>query len=639
MANQQSSKERCTTGTSMNTRTLLVAFLATTLFNAVAQNNEPAAVTSRISDVTVYADRARVSRSAQVTLHSGVTRLAFGKLPGWLDEGSIRVSLQPAAAAELLDVQVEKTYLARPEDQDIRKAEIAVLEIGDQIAALDDKSAALDDERKQIEAIRAFTIEKFPKDAATREIKTDEYSGVVKFIGTSVLDVAKSKRAIEKERRDLEPELRARQQKLEELRQRSQLEQRTVIVTLKSAKDGTANLSLNYLLPGATWEPLHELRTVQDGGSATMASYAVVTQTTGEDWDGVTLTFSTQRPTDVAKIPALEALLVGGSHTLAQVINPEADSFRRAQVYFDTQNNNYNTVVNTKDIQLDWGKNVDAQRARQHSAGETFRRVQQKRGTTAQFSTPAAQTVRSDGRTVRVAIGSASLGITPRIIAAPELSLNAVETADLANTSGQPLLPGKVLLFTEGAFTGTTETDFVAPGEKFSMFLGVADRLKLARTIDQKRSSVTWTGKRKRMLASFLVTAENLSDKPSVFQLADRVPVSETDEIKVIAVKLQPEAKPDVKGLVKWEVTLPPNGKKEFRIEYTVDYPADLRVAKHSRESESLFSGSKRKPVSVTDMPGMTAPAPVASPEPAGPMSQSSTIYDVIDSLEQSIQK
>jgi uncharacterized protein (TIGR02231 family) len=616
--NPQLSKERCISGTFMNTRTLLIVFFATSLFHATAQNNDPVAVSSRISDVTVYADRARVSRSAQVTLHAGAARLAFGKLPGWLDEGSVRVSIQPASAAELLDVQVEKTFLARPEDQDIRKAEAAVLEVADQIAALDDKNAALDDERKQIEAIRAFTIEKFPKDAATREIKTDEYSGVVKFIGSSVLDVAKSKRAIEKERRDLEPELRARQQKLEELRQRSQLEQRTVIVTLKSAKDATANLTLNYLLPGASWEPLHELRTAQEGTLATMASFAVVTQTTGEDWDGVALNFSTQRPNDVAKIPQLDALLVGGSRTLAQVVNPEADSFRRAQVYFDTQNNTYNAVANRDraDVQLDWGKNVEEQRARQQSAGETFRRVQQKRGTTAQFNAPAAQTVRSDGRTVRVPIGSTGLGITPRIVAAPELSLNAIETADLANTSGQPLLPGKVLLFTEGAFTGTTETDFVAPSEKFSMFLGVADRLKLARTIDQKRSSVTWTGKRKRMLASFLVTAENLSDKPSIFQLADRVPVSETDEIKVIGVKLQPESKPDVKGLVKWEVTLAPKDKKEFRIEYTVDYPADLRVAKWSRgESESLSIGYKRKPVGVTDMPGTAAPS---TPAPVG---------------------
>ena len=157
------------------------------------------------------------------------------------------------------------------------------------------------------------------------------------------------------------------------------------------------------------------------------------------------------------------------------------------------------------------------------------------------------------------------------------MSLNAVQTAELTNTSGQPLLPGKVCA--EGAFVGTTETEFVAPGENFSMFMGVADQLKLSRTLDQKRSSLTWSGKRKRMLAAFVVAVENLSEKPAAFQLADRIPVSETEDIRVMSVRLQPEVKPDVKGLIKWDVTLPARTKREFRLEYTLDYPPELPQA------------------------------------------------------------
>jgi uncharacterized protein (TIGR02231 family) len=167
---------------------------------------------------------------------------------------------------------------------------------------------------------------------------------------------------------------------------------------------------------------------------------------------------------------------------------------------------------------------------------------------------------------------------TPRIVAAPELSLNAASTAELVNNGSQPLLPGKVLLYSEGAFLGTTETEFVAPGENFSVFLGVADRLKLARTLDQKRSSLTWSGKKKRMLASFLVTVENLSDKQVNFQLADRIPVSETEDIRVMSVKIQPEIKADTKGLLKWDVTLAGKAKKDFRVEYTLEYLPEMVV-------------------------------------------------------------
>jgi uncharacterized protein (TIGR02231 family) len=452
-----------------------------------------------------------------------------------------------------------------------------------------------------------------------REIKVEEYGSVIKFLSQSMLETARSKREIDKHRRDLQPELRARQQKLTELQQRAMLEQRTVVLTVKGIQPGQVGLKLVYMLPGTTWEPVHELRASQDGAAASMSSFALVTQTTGEDWDGITLTFSTQSPNATTRIPELEALLLGSGHALARMLNPEADSFQAAVANFEGQNAYWNGVANAgrAQIQQDWNENVKTQRARQARVVEIFHQVQQ-RGTTAQFPALGGQSVHTDGRTVRVPIGAARFETTPRIVAAPELSLNAAQTADLVNTSGQPLLPGKVLLYSEGAFVGTTETEFVAPGENFSIFLGVADRLKLSRTLDQKRSSVTWTGKRKRMLASFLVTAENLSDKLATFQLAERIPVSETDEIRVIGVKLLPEIKPDVKGLVKWDASLPAKSKKEFRIEYTLDYPAEFP-----------------QPVRLDKLlPSSSEPKPKTSSSPAP-----SSLYRQINELEEQLKK
>src|SRR3954453_3868956 len=105
---------------------LLLSGIAFPLIAADSTNQDATTVGSKITDVTLYADRARITRTANLTLGSGVTHLAFPKLPGWIDEGSLRVSLTPATAAELLDVQVEKTFLARPDDEEIRKAEAVV---------------------------------------------------------------------------------------------------------------------------------------------------------------------------------------------------------------------------------------------------------------------------------------------------------------------------------------------------------------------------------------------------------------------------------------------------------------------------------------------------------------------------------
>jgi hypothetical protein len=120
----------------------------------------------------------------------------------------------------------------------------------------------------------------------------------------------------------------------------------------------------------------------------------------------------------------------------------------------------------------------------------------------------------------------------------------------------------------------------VAPGEAFAMYLGVAEQVKLSRTLDKKHSELKRGGQRTKMQLAFIVTVENLTDKPVTLQLTDRIPVSETDEIKVSTVKTQPELKPDSKGLLKWDLVLAAKQSRDLRVEYMLDYPSDLPTRK-----------------------------------------------------------
>ncbi len=531
-------------------------------------------VSSRITDVVVYADRAQVTRAASVTLPSEAARYVFARLPGWIDEGSVRVSVSPADAGQVLDVQVRRTYLARASDEEFQKAEAAVREIADQIAALDDEKAVLDAEAKQVESIRAFAAEKLPKDVATREVKADEYAQSIKFVTASLREIAAARRELEKKRRDLQPELTARQRKLDELRQRAQLEQRTVVVTAKGTGKPAA-LSLAYMLPGATWEPVHELRAAADGGSVNLSSFAVVMQTSGEDWTDVALSLSTQRSTETMKIPELESLLVGGRR-LPALVSAGRDSFAAANRSWEAQNFVW-FDFNNRDLglQQEFRGNQRRQLDNVKRVEQVFETLQQ-RGTTAHFPALARQTVRADGRPVRVPLVRSDLTAHHRIVAAPEMSLNAARLVDLTNSTGQPLLPGRVALFLGGAFLGQTEAEFAAPGEEFALYLGVADQIKLARTLDKKRSALTRGGTKTRMQLSFLVSVENLGARPVAVQLTDRVPVSESDEVRISGIKITPDGKPDAKGLLQWELKLAAKQTREFRIEYTMEYPADL---------------------------------------------------------------
>ncbi len=530
---------------------------------------------ARITEVTVYADRAQVVRQAPAQLAPGTSRYAFAKLPGWIDEGSVRVTLAPASAGKILDVQVRRTFLAKPTDDEFLKAEAAVREISDEVAALDDEKSVLDAQTKHVDAIRMFSLEKFPKDAAAREVKPQEYSAAVEFIAESLRKTAAARRELEKKRRNLQPELQARQRRAEELRQRSQLEQRTVIVTVHSAAAAAATLTLSSMLPGATWEPVHELRASNGVTNLALTSYGTVTQSTGEDWTGVTLALSTQRSTETMKIPELHGLLLGNSRAAVRAVN-RIDTFQDANRNWFAQNGFFFNSANPDAAQQrEYADNQKLMLGQSLVASAAFEHLQQ-RGTSAHFTAVGGQTIRADGRPVRAPIGAAELGAKRHIVAAPELSLNAAHTADLANTGKQPLLPGKVALYIDGAFLGLTETDFVAPGESFDVFLGVADQIKLSRVVDPKRSEYYRSGTRTRMKVAYVLTVENLADKPATVQLADRIPVSEVEEVRVSSVKTTPEVKADIKGLLRWAVALGPKQTKEYRIEYTLEYPADL---------------------------------------------------------------
>lgn len=549
-------------------RTLTVACLALALASTAAYAADATPLATKITAVTVYADRAQVTRTVAVDLPSAGGRFAIEKLPGWIDQESVRATLTPSGAGRILDVAVEKSFLVEASEDTVRKAEAAVRDIADQIAALADEDKVISAEIAQLEAVRAFSLDKLPRDMATREIRVKTFGETIDFVSGALRKNRQLLRESQQKRRALEPELAARQRALAELQARAQLEQCTVLIELKG--EGRATLTLSYLTPGATWEPVGELRVSEGGKSVSLTQYASVVQTTGEDWERAALSFATQRPDETLGVPEVEALLLGaGGAGLGEVMQRMGESFGKAQSTYENRN-----VIITKGNE-EWQANIENQMDVQERAQVIFQQLAQ-RGTTAHFAALSPRTVRADGKSVRVPIATSDFSADVRVVAVPEVSLNAVRTARIKNGGERPILPGKVALFVDGAFIGTSEFGFVAPGETFSTFLGVHDRIKLERTIDRKRSSIEKKGKTTRLTVSFLVTAENLSDEAAEIELGDRVPVSQIEDIEVDDVKLPEGAKRERDGIVRWTAPLPAKKKTTWRIEYKLAYPTDL---------------------------------------------------------------
>ncbi len=583
-------------------------FFATGLlpvFPAVLAADPAPAIESTIERVTVFADRAEVTRAG--TLSGGRT-VRFAGLPGWVDEESVRVRLSPAQGTRIADVRVQREFLAQASDAAVREAEAAVQQLDDQMRRLNAERQVLRQSREHLDKIVLFSADKLPRDGASRPVPPEEYAGFLDFVSERLQSLLEQEIAIEERERALRPQRSAAQLALNELRAQRSLRETVVTVRFEQAPSRETTVELTYMLPGASWEPAHELRVANGSGGVRFVSYALVSQTTGENWDGAELTFSTQSSSAPQRIPELTALILGrepGQPPLvAERLNRKGGGkgFDRARRDLEQNQSLYlRQNASVLSIANDFAENLVSNREMQDRARVQFERIEQKRGTTAIYTALRTFNVRTDGNTVRVPLAEAQLPSTHQLLAMPEMSLNVFRALELSNAGAQPILPGSVALFLDEAFQGTTVTGFAAPGEAFTVFLGLEDRVKIARRLDREESRLWRSERYTEMDVAIIVELENLSAQPLSLVVTERIPQAKTEDVRVRGVDLSPRIEPDDDGMARWTIDLAPQSTRALNIGYDLRYPtvmttmsgaSESGVLQEETSSSSIFKGS-----------------------------------------------
>jgi uncharacterized protein (TIGR02231 family) len=509
------------------------------------------------------------------------------------------------STGRIVDVRVDRRFLSKATDASWQRIEQEHAALTNQLAALADELAVLDAQKQQIEAIKAFSTAKITQDTTIGDVSVTDYSDVLAFISASLRATAKARRDVKLQLDELQPKHAASARRVEDAKGLMKLEETTVLVTVLGTSRAPATIDLTYMLPGITWEPAHELRaSTTDAKNVEVVTFAQLSQTTGEDWGGAELAFSTQSTTESVAIPELDALTLGDTHTVTRRKTSSISSFTRAQSAFQGQNMAWNSRLRSDELEREsfeqtYQSNIEFLQTVQGRTVSLFESLA-KRGTTAHFKAQPAQSVRGDGHPVRLLIDSSVLGSSQQIVAAPEQSLSAARTLAMTNTTGQALLPGKVALYQDGTFLGLTDIDFIATGERFALFLSVAEQLKISRQLDRKQSTLV-RKTRTQMQVMFIVTVENLAAEAVSFRLADRIPVSENRDIRIDKVSISPNVKPDSQGLLHWDLTLKPGERRELKIGYQVEYPAELVIETRRRQLQEGASPAAPMKRSIGD--------------------------------------
>jgi uncharacterized protein (TIGR02231 family) len=371
---------------------------------------------------------------------------------------------------------------------------------------------------------------------------------------------------------------------------------RVAEIEVTAERAGSLTMELTYVAPGAMWRPSY--RAVLDAatGEINLGVEAVVTQSTGEDWVGVSLRLSTASPSQGVEPPELASLLLRPVEVMAlrsKATGARETGLRIADGDGSPRSGSFGDNLNLDSIEesevLTAGAAAEPGAAQGGFASIRSPSEAEQRGAgistsayNVSFEVPGTSDVPADGRDHRVGLSHESLAGDVSYRAVPALNEAAFLIVKTKAPAGYPLLSGGVRVFAGGAFLGSFPIAETGPGEEVTLPFGVDNRIRVERTpLPQSREQKGIVGKDRVITYAFRSTVTNLRDQAVRVTLEDRIPVSEDERVEVELGRdttLGHREVEDRPGILEWDLDLAAGEKRELLLTWSVRFPKELVV-------------------------------------------------------------
>lgn len=508
---------------------------------------------SRIAAVTVFSDRAQVTRHASVALKPGMNLVNFDEMPQLMMEESVRAEGKGTGRARIAGISVKKVFLDRTRAKRVRELEDEILQLTRKVESVEARRKALAAQKAFIDSIRVGYGERISKEIGAGKPITGELDQAMRFVGENTGKIEEKIYDAEAERRPLQDRIAALKKELEQNRADVTKEVRSVQVAIEAEREMKFDMELSYLVPQATWVPTYDVRLAPDGKEAELVYRAQVWQMTGEDWPGVKLTLSTASPATGGGAPELFPWRVSFYEPPRPIpYLPRAKMEMAAPVYGA----------------------APAAPAEDQSQQAEFSAAQVAQGqTSVQFQVVQPVDVTADGSHAQSVIATEKLPVAVGYETVPKLSPRVYLKSTVTNRTAYPLLAGEVSIFNDAVFVGKSQLKTVASGEDFDLYFGSDDQVKVKREAARVK-------KKGGFIADSSVTyhvdieLQNFKTRPVTVELKDQKPLPGNAEIgvKVEELSLKPaETKED--GTIIWKLELAPGEKRKVSYDIIINYP------------------------------------------------------------------
>jgi uncharacterized protein (TIGR02231 family) len=527
----------------------------------LARAQDERVIASDIDAVTVYEDRALVTRTASLDLAAGTSRVVIEHLPAGLDGPSLRARCR---GAQVLGVETEVVHLEKENSEALLAAKDAL------VAAqrrLRDTEAELEDAGQRWHVLQ--TIQAKAADDASRDLgqgtgpDVKSIEKLLDFVEQRTKKAREDMASAETKVDAAKEAMNAAARRVAELQGAGARVEQRAFVTLRATAEGSSALELSYLIHGAGWRPVYALRVDADFGTALLELGAEVQQRTGENWGDVNLELTTARPSAGAAPPEPDPWRIGLPQPEADrgMVAPAARAPRKAARFADEMD--------------------DAPEMEERMLELAVVRS----GLVVAFAAHRRETVRSGARPARVSLGSFEL--EPEVVwtVFPRETADVFVQAKVKNTVGSPLPSGEARVFVGPDYVGPMHLADWAMEEELRVGLGV-DRQVTAEREDLERGRETegLFSKETVHTRRYRITVKNHRSRDITARIVDQIPVSGDEDltVKITESNLPQAALPEreaetnkARGVLVWRQPVTAGAELDLRFAFEIRHPKD----------------------------------------------------------------
>ncbi|WP_153009608.1 mucoidy inhibitor MuiA family protein [Mastigocoleus testarum] len=530
---------------------------------------------SRIIAVTVYKKQALVTRTAKAELTGEESVLIINQLPVTLKPESVRVKGSGKIPVRLLTVNTEKNYSTESIIERQTQIERQIKHLEAQKRNLQAQVDALSLQSKFIEGLREKAEEQFSVSLARKNMSLSETLDLVNFLGSQYSEYAIATGEYKSQQKEIDKQIEALKLQLQSLQTPNSTSDFSLFIAIEPAGSGEFELEISYVVTGATWTPLYDLRVDSVSHSVYLSYLAEISQNSGEDWNNVALTLSTAKPGLGTLPPQLKPWYID-KPAVPVAVQQKRRSLSRS---YSMNPDDYEESSEEIAFSLEMAEEETNNESEALIGAESLNGKVSKQGNVVTFKLKNKSNILSDGTPHKTTIFHDDYPCCFDYVTMPRLVSFAYLQANVKNSlNGATLLPGKANIFRDDVFVGTTKIANTVAGEEFKLNLGIDEGLKIERELVERQVDKKLIGNNRKITYTYKLVITNLLQHEANLKLFEQLPVSRNEQIKVRLSRTSPQINPSEMGILSWDLIIPFEGKQDIFYQFTVEHPPHFTV-------------------------------------------------------------